>query len=73
MTEEIRQNGKTILSSEDGCSIPVIFNNLTGRNMRPDEYKIYLRYVAFKDMGFSVGTIDYYQNGHLLKSGVTPR
>lgn len=73
MTEEIRQNGKTILSSDDGCSIPVIFNNLIGRNMEQDEYKIYLRYVAFKDMGFSAGTIDYYQNRHLLKSGVIPR
>lgn len=44
-----------------------------GRNMKRDEYKIYLRCVAFKDMGFSTGTIDYYQNGSLLKSGVIPR
>lgn len=36
MTEEIRQKGKTILSSDDGCSIPVIFNNLIGRNMKQD-------------------------------------
>lgn len=72
MTEEIRQKGKAILSSDDGCSIPVIFNNLIGRNMKQDEYKIYLRCVAFKNMGFSTGTIDYYQNGSLLKSGVIP-
>lgn len=73
MTEEIRQKGKTILSSDDGCSIPVIFNNLIGRNMQQDEYRIYLRCVAFRDMGFSAGTIDYYQNGYLLKSGEIPR
>ena len=73
MTEEIRQKGKTILSSDDGCSIPVIFNNLLGRNMKQDEYKIYLHCVAFKDMGFSAGTIDYYQNGYLLQSGVIPK
>lgn len=72
MTEEIRQKGKTILSSNDECSIPVIFNNLIGRNMKQDEYKIYLRCVAFRDMGFSAGTIDYYQNGSLLKSCVIP-
>ena len=72
MTEEIRQKGKTILSSDDRCSIPVIFNNLIGRNMKPGEYKIYLRCVAFRDMGVSAGTIDYYQNGSLLKSGVIP-
>ncbi len=73
MTEEIRQNGKTILFSNDGCSIPVIFNNLTGRNIQQNEYRIYLHCVAFRDMGFSAGTIDYYQNGTLLKSGVIPR
>lgn len=72
MTEEIRQKGKSIHSSYDGCSIPVIFNNLIGRNMKRDEYKIYLRCAAFKNMGFSAGTIDYYQNGSLLKSGVIP-
>lgn len=73
MTEEIRQNGKTILSSDDGCSIPVIFNNLIGRNMKQDEYKIYLCCVAFRDMGFSAGTIEYYQNGKLLRSSIIPR
>lgn len=72
MTEEISQNGKTILTSDDGCSIPVIFNNLIGRNMESDEYKIYLCCVAFRNMGFSAGTIDYYQNGSLFKSGVIP-
>lgn len=72
MIEEIRQKGKTILSSDDGCGIPVIFNNLIGRNMKQDEYKIYRRCITFRDMGVSAGTIDYYQNGSLLKSGVIP-
>lgn len=30
MTEEIRQGGKAILKSDDGVSIPVIFNNIIG-------------------------------------------
>lgn len=30
MVEEIRQDGKVILSSEDGFSVPMIFNNLCG-------------------------------------------
>ena len=30
--DEIRQNGKTVLYSEDGRSIPMFFNNLTGKN-----------------------------------------
>ena len=29
--DEIRQNGKTVLYSEDGRSIPMFFNNLTGK------------------------------------------
>ena len=28
MKQEIRQNGKTVLYSEDGCSIPMIFNKI---------------------------------------------
>ena len=29
MVEEIRQDGRVILSSEDGFSVPMIFNNLS--------------------------------------------
>ena len=32
MVEEIRQDGKVILSSEDVFSVPMIFNNLCGKN-----------------------------------------
>lgn len=32
MVEEIRQDDKVILSSEDGFSVPMIFNNLCGKN-----------------------------------------
>lgn len=32
MKEEIRQNGTAVLWSEDGVSIPMIFNNLCGKN-----------------------------------------
>ena len=33
MKQEIRQNGKTVLYSGDGHSIPMIFNNLVGKNL----------------------------------------
>lgn len=42
MKEEIRQNGHSVLHSEDGCSIRVIFNNLTGVNFKGSEYRDYL-------------------------------
>ena len=32
MKDEIRQNGQVILSSDDGISIPMIYNNLVGVN-----------------------------------------
>ena len=41
MKQEIRQNNITILHSEDGCSIPVIFNNLTGKNFKGPKIRNY--------------------------------
>ena len=42
MKEEIRQNGHSVLHSEDDCIIRVIFNNLTGVNFKGSEYRVYL-------------------------------
>ena len=39
--ETIRQNGKTILYSNDGISIKMVFKNLTGRNFQGQEYTDY--------------------------------
>lgn len=69
MKEEIKQDGITILHSEDGCTIPVIFNNLTGKNCKGKEYQNYIRYVAIPDMGFTYGQIEYYSDGILLATG----
>ena len=49
MKQEIRQNGKTVLYSEDGCSIPMIFNNLVGKNLKGREYSDYIAFVAIPD------------------------
>lgn len=37
MKQEIRQDNTTILHSEDGCSIPAIFNDLTGKNFKGEK------------------------------------
>lgn len=37
MKEEIRQDGRAILSSEDGFSIRMFFNNLSGKNFSGKE------------------------------------
>lgn len=65
MVEEIRQDGKVILSSEDGFSVPMIFNNLCGKNFIGKEYKDYIRYIAFGEWDLSralcpiIGTVFY--------------
>ena len=68
MTEEIRQNGCTVLAS---CS--VIFNNLCGKNFSGKEYRDYIRYIALGEMGFKPGRIELYRDGELLKSGYIPK
>ena len=66
MTDEIRQDGKTVLSSSDGISIPMVCRNLSGRNFSGKEYRNYLRHVAYDDMGFVSGTITLWHGGRLV-------
>lgn len=64
--DEIRQDGETVLSSSDGISIPMIFRNLSGKNFSGKEYRNYLKYVAYDDMGFVPGTITLWHGGQLV-------
>lgn len=73
MKEKIRQNGKVVLSSEDGVSIPMLFNNLCGKNFSGEKYRDYIHYVALDDMGFKLGRIEYYHDGVLQKTGEIPK
>lgn len=68
MLEEIKQNGKVILSSSDTVSIPVIFNNLIGKNFKNKEYKDY--YVAYRSMGFAEGKIQLFRDGEQIEEGI---
>lgn len=49
----IKQNGKTILSSP--CNLMMFFNNLTGKNIKGEDYKLYIKGIAYKEMGFVAG------------------
>lgn len=69
MKYEIRQHGKKILCSECECSMKIIFNNLTQKNFKGKEYYDYIRYVAFRDMGFDYGTIEYVEGGVVKNTG----
>ena len=72
MKEEIKQNGKTVLYSYDGFSMPMLFNNLGGKNFSGEEYHAYLKHIAFKDMGFIPGRIELYRNGALIRVATIP-
>ena len=72
MKEEIRQDGRTILSSEDGFSIRMFFNNLSGKNFSGKEDRDYVRNIAFGEMGFIPGTIELYCDGKKVRTGTLP-
>ena len=72
MKDEIRQNGQVILSSDDGISITMIYNNLAGVNMQGMEYRDYLKHVAMENMGFEPGRIEYFLVGRFFKSCTIP-
>ena len=68
--QEIRQNGTTVLHSTDGVSIPVIFNNLTGKNSdTAQDYRNYINGVAIPEMGFKLGDIELIADGVTVKTG----
>lgn len=73
MKEEIRQDGQTVLSSEDGFSMPMFFNNLCGKNFSGKKYRDYIRYIALGEMGFQPGKIELYRGGVLVASGTIPK
>ena len=70
--DEIRQNGQVVLSSTDGISIPMFFNNLNGKNISGKEYRDYIQNIAYPQMGFVPGRISLYRNGELIKEAVLP-
>ena len=61
MIEEIRQGDKVVLSSEDGFSVPMIFNNICGKNFSGEKYRNYVKYVVYDSMGLKpiIGTEFY--------------
>ena len=70
--ETIRQNGKIILHSNDGISIKMIFNNLTGKNFQGLEFANYIRHIAIGSMGFTPGIIELCRDGEVINTGTIP-
>ena len=68
----IKQNGITILSSTDNGSIPMIFRNLIGLNIKGEQYIQYLHNIVFAEMEFNPGRIEYWRNDKLISAGTIP-
>ncbi len=71
MKEEIKQNGKVLLSSSDSVSVPMIFNNLSGRNFSGSRYRDYLATVH-QQFGVSAGMIEFYRDDVLVETATIP-
>ncbi|MGV4459914.1 DUF7688 family protein [Ornithobacterium rhinotracheale] len=65
---QIRQNGKIILSGDE-ISIKVIFNNLIGQNFQGNEYNDYIDYVALKQ-GFEKGEVELFIDNKCVHRGI---
>ncbi len=72
MKDEIKQNGETVLSSTDGISTPMLFNNLSGKNFSDKEYRDYILNIAYPQMGFVPGKISLHRNGELIREAEIP-
>lgn len=70
MKEEIKQNGETILSSQDDISIKMIFNNLIGKNFIGKQYEEYIKYIAIRDNSFMHGIIERVEDGEVKEKGL---
>lgn len=73
MKEEIKQNGRTVLSSTDGFSMSMFFNNLCGKNFSGEKYRDYIRDIALGEMGFKPGEISLYRDGKQVRTGIIPK
>lgn len=71
MKEEIKQNDRVLLSSDDGVSVPMIFNNLSGRNLSGGEYRNYLATVS-REFGVSAGRIELYRDDTAVETATIP-
>ncbi len=73
MKEEIKQNSRTVLSSTDGFSMSMFFNNLCGKNFSGEKYRDYIRNIALGEMGFKPGEISLYRDGKQVRTGIIPK
>lgn len=72
VTEEIRQDGKVLISSADGISTRIIFNNIVGTGLGRDIHERYIRHIAMDELGFVPGEIEYWRDGEMVRTHFIP-
>jgi len=69
MKHEIKQNGTTILESDDN-SLKMIFKNLIGANFKSNiDYRDYIEHLVLTK-GLSYGIIELYVDGEVTDRGI---
>jgi predicted ester cyclase len=63
MAQTIKQNGVTIMSSPENTSCSIIFGNLTGRNIKGEEYRKYLKMMFHDFPNLTYGEIELWEDG----------
>ena len=63
MTQSIKQNGVTIMTSPDNASCNMIFRNLTGLNFGGEEYRRYVRMMLREFSALNYGEIELWEGG----------
>ncbi|MGH6669519.1 DUF7688 family protein [Bacteroides hominis] len=69
--EELRQNGKIILHSDDGISIKMIFKKPHGEFSRSEICRVYPAHLNWGD-GLSPGIIEHCRDGEVIGKGKIP-
>lgn len=70
MRDEIRQNGEPLLwaEGEEWTSIPMIFQNITGKNFTGQEYRAYIENWILHQ-GFELGPVELWCDGRFVERG----
>ena len=69
MAQVIKQNGVDVMSSPENTSCNIIFNNLTGTNIKGKEYKQYLQMMFYDFPNLTYGAIELWEDGNLKCKG----
>lgn len=69
MTQSIKQNGVTIMTSPENATCNMIFRHLTGLNFGGEEYKQYVKMMLREFPKLTYGEIELWEDGECKCKG----